>query len=177
MEMGVCVLCVWHCICVCVCARQDECVYLCAREYSNHLWFAGKLKNPLHPSIPSSLDPNPIRPHDQTLQPAAFVNKCVCACWWWWWWKNPGANVGVDYPPPLPLWSAANGTNCIVLSLMHWWAFSISVLLSSPECPPPPPPPLPPPPPPPPPLSPTSPIQSACNMSKQCVARWLGSVS
>lgn len=44
--------------------------------------------------------------------------------------EDSEANVGLDYPPPLPLWSAANGTNCTVLSLMHWQAFSISVLLS-----------------------------------------------
>lgn len=119
-------VCVRHCVFACV-SRQ-----VCGGEYSNHLRFAGKLKNPLYPSIPSSPDPNPIRPLDQTLRHAAFVNKRVRACARArrWCWKIPGANVGVDYPPPLTLWCAANGTNCTVLSLMLWWAFSISVLLS-----------------------------------------------
>lgn len=55
-------------------------VSVCAGEYSNHLRFSGKLKNPLHPCIQSSPDPNPIRPHDRTLQPAASVYKCVHVC-------------------------------------------------------------------------------------------------
>ena len=70
---------------------------------------------------------------DPTTKPSSLlllrISVCVRACLWSCW-KILGANVGVDYPPPLPLWSAANGTNCTVLSLMHWWAFSISVLLS-----------------------------------------------
>lgn len=47
-----------------------------------------------------------------------FVEDSSGWCWWG------------DYLPPRSLWSAANGTNCTALSLMHWWAFSISVMLS-----------------------------------------------
>lgn len=32
MEMGVCVLCVWHCVCVCVCVHVKTSVCICARE-------------------------------------------------------------------------------------------------------------------------------------------------
>lgn len=63
------------CVVLCHCVGESKCVYVDTREYSNHLWFAGKLKNPLHPSIPSSLDLNLIRAHNQTLQPA---DVCVC---------------------------------------------------------------------------------------------------
>lgn len=67
------------CVVLCHCVGESKCVYVDTREYSNHLWFAGKLKSPLHPSIPSSLDLNLIRAHNQTLQPAICV--CVHVGW------------------------------------------------------------------------------------------------
>lgn len=156
------VLCAWHCV--------SECMYVsvCKIVLQSSL-ICGQIEKSspsFHPVIPR---PQP----NQTPRPkppaCCFCEQvCMCACVWvcgctCWWWKIPGANVGVDYPPPLPLWSAANGTNCTVLSLMHCELSPF--LYSSPECcsntlP-----------------SPTTRIQSACNMLKQCVTQWLDSVS
>lgn len=71
---------------------------------------------------------------DLTVEPSSllllWMNVCLC-------WhicagagKSRGLMSGWIIPPPLPLWSSANGTNCTVLSLMHWWAFSIPPLPS-----------------------------------------------
>lgn len=119
----------------------------------NHLIFF--LANWNIPSILSLLHPHPTRPaccFCEEMCVWMFVEDSSGWCWWG------------DYLPPRPLWSAANGTNCTVLSLMHWWAFSISAPLSCML----------------PPASSPSPlsslIQSPHNMSEQCVARRLDGV-
>lgn len=147
--------CVYGIVFVCVKAR----VCICAPESIPII--SDLLANWKIPSILPSRHPKTPTQSDPTTKPSRllllWINVCMCACWWW---KNLGANVGVDYPPPLPLWSGANGTNCTVLSLMHWWAFSISVLLSATPTP------LPP--------SHTSLIQSACNMSQAMCGTVIG---